>query len=216
MKVFISHSSKDKWAARRISEDIESVGVDTFLDEKDIKTGESIDGSMKEHLSDCDDFLILLSPASLKSEWVLIELGGAMALGKRVVPILLYVGVNEIPKAINLKLARDINDVETYYNELGESLGTSKRKKKAPSRERKEKHTVSLLKVGDRVRIVSSAPGDEYRDRELDTFWVDPMNEYLGRSARITRTAEPQKDDYFLDIDNGRYAWVSSWLIPEK
>ena len=50
MKIFISHSSKDKWAARRISQDLNGLGAETFLDEKDIKTGESIDESIKKHL----------------------------------------------------------------------------------------------------------------------------------------------------------------------
>ena len=60
MKVFISHSSKDKWAARRIAEDLQSLGVETFLDEKDIRTGQSLDDSIKTHLKDSSDFLILL------------------------------------------------------------------------------------------------------------------------------------------------------------
>ena len=111
MKIFISHSTKDKWAARRITEDLISLGAEIFLDEKDIETGESIDSSIRKHLKDCNDFLIILSPASLKSEWVLIELGGALALEKKVIPILLYVGANEMPNAINLKLARDINQL---------------------------------------------------------------------------------------------------------
>src|SRR5947209_19311991 len=110
MKIFISHSSKDKWAAREIAKQIGAMGATVFIDEKDIKTGESIDVAIRSHLTDSDHFLLLLSPASVKSEWVLLELGGALALGKTVVPILLYVGANEVPQAINLKLARDIND----------------------------------------------------------------------------------------------------------
>ena len=73
-------------------------------------------------MKDCEDFLIIISPASIKSEWVLIELGGAIALEKNIIPILLYVGVNEIPQIINLKLARDINDVSLYYQEVSNKL----------------------------------------------------------------------------------------------
>lgn len=52
MKIFISHSSRDKWAARRISEDLISCGATTFLDEKDIRTGQSIDESVKKHIKE--------------------------------------------------------------------------------------------------------------------------------------------------------------------
>ena len=100
MKVFISHSSSEKWVARKVSEEIQALGYETFLDEKDIATGEPIDDSIHEHLTDCDHFLLLLSPSSLKSHWVLVELGGALALKKHIVPILLYIGPNEVPEPI--------------------------------------------------------------------------------------------------------------------
>ena len=54
MKMFISHSSYDKWIARQISNLLEADGHTTFLDEKDIKTGESIDESIQNHLKDSD------------------------------------------------------------------------------------------------------------------------------------------------------------------
>jgi hypothetical protein len=114
MKVFISHSSRDKWIARKLSEEITNLKCTTFLDEKDIQTGESIDSEINKHLVDCDDFLLLLSPDSIKSHWVLIELGGALALKKRVVIILLYLGANEIPQPITKYLARDINEIDKY------------------------------------------------------------------------------------------------------
>jgi hypothetical protein len=34
VKVFISHSSLDKWIARRIAADLADLGIETFLDEK--------------------------------------------------------------------------------------------------------------------------------------------------------------------------------------
>ena len=58
VKVFISHSSADKWLARRIARDLEELGTQTFLDEKDIKTGESIDDSIQLHLKESDEVLI--------------------------------------------------------------------------------------------------------------------------------------------------------------
>jgi hypothetical protein len=73
MKVFLSHSSRDKWAARRIAEEIERLGVDTFLDEKDIETGMSIDTAIHASLRECEDVLVLLSPVSIKSSGVAVD-----------------------------------------------------------------------------------------------------------------------------------------------
>lgn len=118
MKVFISHSSLDQWIARMIARDLEVRGIVTFLDEKDIETGESIDDSIQEHLRTCDEVLMLLSPAALESHWVLVEIGGAKALNKRLIPILVHVGPNELPQPIAKGLARDLNDVEKYFDEV--------------------------------------------------------------------------------------------------
>ncbi len=218
MKVFISHSSKDKWAARRISQDIESLGGVTFLDEKDIRTGESLDSSIKAHLTDSEHFLILLSPASVTSEWVLIELGGAMALGKHIIPILLYVGVNEVPKAINLKLARDINDIDNYYSELRTTLGIVLPKKASMPRKKRKARIVKppdrTYKPGDKVRIVASRPSDAFQEKGLNYAWIKEMDSYLGSKATVVRKIDDQA--YQLDIDKGVSGWVSDWLIPDE
>jgi len=64
MKIFISYSSRDRWAARVILRDIESIGAEGIMNEKDIATGESIDERIGQLLQSCDHLLILLSPAS--------------------------------------------------------------------------------------------------------------------------------------------------------
>ena len=212
MKIFISHSSKDKWAARRISEDIEGLGVATFLDEKDIKTGVSIDTSIKQHLAECDDFLIILSPASIRSEWVLIELGGAMALGKNVIPILLYVGANDIPQAINLRLARDINDVGQYYFELSEQLGKAiPSKKPSPKKKAPRRAKGSHITIGSVVRIPEEKQDDYFYD-EGTTDWVDGMNKFQGAISKVTKLLSHERVE--LDIDSGEFVWACKWLVP--
>lgn len=191
MKIFISHSSKDKWAARRISEDLENLGANTFLDEKDIRTGESIDNSIKKNLKNCDDFLFLLSPSSLKSEWVLVELGGALALEKKIIPILLYVGANEIPSMISLKLARDINDIDRYYNEVKSVLdGTQKPK---------SKKSTSKLKIGDKVKISETRPNDIYKAHGLIYDWEGSMDYSLGVITKIVK--DYGDGSYVLELD---------------
>lgn len=210
MKVFISHSSKDKWAAKRISEEIESLEIETFLDEKDISTGQSIDQSIKSNINDCDDFLILLTPASIKSEWVLIELGGALALGKNIVPVLLYVGANEIPKIISLRLARDINDIRKYYGELQDRL-KGKIIEHGQVNKTKAQDT-DMLKIGDRVKIISKAPPDHYRDEGLDIYWESDQEQYLGMHTKVALVFE-ELESYALEIDNKEFFWHKDWLI---
>jgi len=208
MKIFISHSSKDKWAARRIAKDLDALGCSVFIDEKDIKTGESIDAAIRTNLVDCDHFLILISPASLGSEWVLLELGGAIALSKTVIPILLYVGVNEVPQAINLKLARDINELDRYYDEI---ISIVKKRPMAMELPSEEKRIDSKFQKGAIVRIATNSPEKIYRAIGFDTAWSNEMDKFLGHEARIVEVDED--GDYSLDIDEGKFFWAKEWLV---
>jgi hypothetical protein len=188
----------------------------TFLDEKDIETGQSIDTSIKKHLKDCKDFLIILSPASIKSQWTLIELGGAIALDKKVIPILLYVGANEIPQVINLKLARDINSVELYYEELKQDI-SGKKIKKTPT---KRKVITYSYKPGERVMVVPRRPPDAMRPTTL-IDWEPEMDICLGKEFTISyRAAKKFGDAYALkNVDanqNQSYVFAKEWLIPVK
>ena len=221
MKVFLSHNSKDKWLARRISKDLTDLGAETFLDEKDISTGVSIDDTIQKHLGECDDFLVLLSPSSLESDWVLIELGGAIALSKRLVPILLYIDANEIPKPITKHLARDISDIERYYDEVKLSLesfavqspivdtisrngNTKKNRKKKPCAANPHPYS-----TGNSVLISKTRQPDAKRIG-ININWQPEMDRYCGKKTEITAV----DDDlcYNLDIDGGESWWAHEWL----
>lgn len=227
MKVFISHSSHDKWVAKQISRLLESDGHTTFLDEKDIKTGDPIDAAIQTHLKDSDHLIIVLSPASIGSHWVFIEVGGAKALGKRVVPILLHLGGNEVPAAISQLLARDINDFDKYLAEISPtglrpaveaSRGGGKSQwKTAPSPQaaalkkgqKRAARKTQPFRVGDTVRIVQVerlTPADKAKF----PVWVEDMNKFSGVETHVTKLI----GDRFviLAADDGAWKWSPSWL----
>lgn len=231
MKVFISHSSTDKWVARQLARLIDAEGHTTFLDEKDIKTGDSIDVSIQTHLKDCDHLLLLLSPASIASQWVFIELGGAKALEKRVIPILFHLGANRIPSAISQLLARDLNDFDKYLEELRQgdtsASGSSVRGRPGKARsaavatkksERVLRRPADFplvkshggLSKGDRVRIVEvERLTDE--DRRAEPQWVSSMNKYSGAQARVVGV-DAELGWIVVDVDDGEHWWNPSWL----
>ena len=76
-RVFLSHASEDKPLVRRLAKTLHGNGIDTWFDEWEIRTGDSIRRKIDEGLADCTHFAILLSPASMKKEWVNLELDGA-------------------------------------------------------------------------------------------------------------------------------------------
>lgn len=214
MKIFLSHSSQDKWIASRISRELQERGFETFLDAKDIQTGDAIDESIRSHLRDCDEILMLLSPPALASPWVLIEIGGAMALGIRLVPILLHVGANELPQPLGKGLARDLNDIERYYEELSSRaegelapeplLGRSSKRSLPSPRD---------WRAGDRVRI-PAVPQPEFVSGAgyVTINWTPEMDEYTGQTATVTEADDDRS--VLLDIDDGDHWWAMDWLGP--
>ena len=97
--VFISHSSKDRWIARQMAAIIERrakrYGVRIFLDEVDLEGGDRIPATIKANLHACEEFVVLLSPHSIARQWVLVELGGAWTLDKRIMAITVRSGGGE-------------------------------------------------------------------------------------------------------------------------
>lgn len=211
MKIFISHSSRDKWIARKLSEELIALGSETFLDEKDIETGESIDESIHDHLEESDDFLLLLSPDSKKSHWVLLELGGALALKKRIVIILLYLGANDIPQPISKYLARDINEVEKYYDEVrkklaGKSISTTTKKIIKPKATPKPKY-----KIGDKIQIIATPQYDTHLT--LDWNSDGEMDQYCGKLGTITTIDEYEGVDFVhIEEDDSKWYWALEWI----
>jgi hypothetical protein len=120
--VFISHSEKDRWIARQIANLIEekgrSYGIKTFLDEKDIVGGESIPEAIRNNIRACSEFLVLLSRYSIDRPWVLIEIGAAWALEKRIVAIIDKVTPEEMPDIIAPYKAIDLNNFDEYLQQL--------------------------------------------------------------------------------------------------
>lgn len=210
VKVFISHSSAETWIARKICEDIMKLGIDVFLDNKDIQTGDDFDLKTNEHIIDSDEIIMLVSQAALRSSWVMIECGAARALRKRLVPILIDVAPNELPQPINRHLARDLNQIERYYRELLQRLesGVSPQLPvtlpTAPTSDR-----LRPLKVGDRVVIAD-------RPRQADEFPVlsEDMRRYLGMEATVAALGwvDQEPPTFRLDVDDGTFYWAERWL----
>ncbi len=76
---FLSYSHQDRDFAEQIARELRDKGVDVWLDKWEIQPGDSlIQKIFSEGLHGCDVFLVLLSPASVASNWVRQELDAAM------------------------------------------------------------------------------------------------------------------------------------------
>ena len=78
MKVFISHSSRDKNFVRKLKNDLQDNLIDTWLDEDEMFPGDDLMEKLIAGLDDSTHFIIILSPNSVGSEWVKLELENAL------------------------------------------------------------------------------------------------------------------------------------------
>ena len=73
MKVFLSHSKKDKELAEKIASDLKKNNIDIWFDEWEIFVGDSIIKKIQEGLKSCDFLSILFTRNSIDSNWVELE-----------------------------------------------------------------------------------------------------------------------------------------------
>jgi hypothetical protein len=120
--VFISHSSQDAWIAKTIAEKVESVGAECWLDEKDLEGGGVIVGDIIRGIDACSEAIVLISPNSVKSQWVSFEIGGVRAQHKRVTPILNNVKPSDMAPMQDIK-GIDLNKFDQFLAQLGRRVG---------------------------------------------------------------------------------------------
>lgn len=116
-RTFISHSSGDNKIAKKIANSLVERGYAVWLDEWEIKVGDSIIDKMNKGIVESDFLMILLSQNSIKSDWVTVELNAAKMkeMSKKkvfILPVLLE--DCEIPALISDKRYADLR---TSYRE---------------------------------------------------------------------------------------------------
>ncbi|MCG8366836.1 MAG: GUN4 domain-containing protein [Pseudanabaenales cyanobacterium] len=86
--IFISYSRQDQAYVSKLKKALEERGLPVWWDKR-IDHGEMWNRVIEEHLEQCQVFLLVMSPRSLKSRWVQNELIYASELQKPIFPILL-------------------------------------------------------------------------------------------------------------------------------
>jgi len=123
--VFLSHSSRDKDAARRIAVDLSMSNIKVWFDEWQIAVGESISQNISRGLEDSAFVVVLLSAHSVESGWVQKEWMsriGEEAQSKDVAILPVVVNDCTIPILLRDKRHADIRD--NYDNALRELIAS--------------------------------------------------------------------------------------------
>lgn len=129
ISVFLSHNHKDKAFVRKLARDLENHGVRYWLDEAEMKIGDSLIEKIRQGIDSVDYFAVILSPESVNAPWVVNELDVAMNYqinGKKIKVLPIMLKNCDPPGFLIGKLYADFRGEEEYteaFKQLIQSIG---------------------------------------------------------------------------------------------
>jgi hypothetical protein len=122
--VFISYSHEDKEFARKLASDLAARGIRTWLDETEIKVGDSIVQRIEEGIRQSDYILVILSENSIHSTWVQQEIRATLSRevsGANQILIPVVIGEVKLPPFLSHKKYVDLSK-PSYYEKGIEAI----------------------------------------------------------------------------------------------
>jgi TIR domain len=125
VKVFISYSGPDEKYAQRLREALAKYDIEVWDPASQIAPGENWGLKYGKALENSDAVVVLLSPASVKSDWVRYEIQYALSSPQfrdRLIPVLVR-PTEEIPWILRkLKVIRATQDVDETARRIMNAL----------------------------------------------------------------------------------------------
>lgn len=129
--IFISYNHSDKPFVQSLSNHLRNLGVSIWIDEAEIKIGDSLIEKIRDGIDRVDFVAVVLSSHSVNSSWVRKEVDIAMNQeieGKRVKVLPLLIDDCDPPGFLKGKLYADFRDPTFFdreFRKLAERLGMS-------------------------------------------------------------------------------------------
>jgi hypothetical protein len=124
-QVLISSTPKDKDLAENLAHSVRDAGALVLSVEQTPTRGEAIDFDLRRLLRKADEIVLILTDRSLNNPYLLLEMGAAFSLHKRVIPLLVGIDESEIPPLIaELGYVR-YADLRLYLSELEQRVRSS-------------------------------------------------------------------------------------------
>jgi hypothetical protein len=213
-KAFLSHSSADKTTAQKLATDLRQNGIDVWYDEWELRPGESLRRKIDQGIESASYFMVLLTPNSLKSEWVQTELDAGMVKridgSCRLLPIILDLNSDSIP--VTLRELKWIK-LEPYPDGLRELVNVCHGVETKPALGSRPTWTEPRLPTDFGLSIHAQRLAILLSDRSETGNTLDPL---LDRSD-ILEALEISEEEAMLAADElEERGWVQRHLGHDK
>ena len=119
--VFLSHAGNDNPLAERMARSLFAAGIETWYDQWEMNTGDSLRRKIEGGIDACTNFVVLLTLASIDRPWVQEEIDAGlvqMIEGKsKFMPVRSQIGVSQLSALIRSKRVHTIED-ETFDEDM--------------------------------------------------------------------------------------------------
>lgn len=113
--VFLAYATPDEDAAMELHQQLTEADLAVYLVKVNIGAGAIWTEALRDAISTSRMGMILLTPNSWKSAWVMCEAGALWVLGKRIVAAWKYIDITQLPETITMFQARRI---ETHKEQM--------------------------------------------------------------------------------------------------
>jgi putative Mn2+ efflux pump MntP len=118
VQVFLSYAYGDKPLADILRRGLEDCGFRVWSDEP-ARPGESVSELIASGINAADAFVVVLGRNTTSRQWSMLEIGGAIASGKPIVPVLIDRGA-EVPRLLSDRQYLDFSDRASRPQKLAE------------------------------------------------------------------------------------------------
>ena len=125
---FVSYSREDLEFILRLTKDLKARGAKVWMDKVDIRAGQVWEQAIEDAVRVCRRMIVVLSPASVNSKRVKVEVSSAFDEDKEIIPVLLR--DCEIPRSLRLF---QYADFRSSYDEGLEELLASLNSEQQPA-----------------------------------------------------------------------------------
>ncbi len=100
LNLFLSYAHADRALAEQLRVQLRDDGHNVWQDTEELLTGDSFQALIRQTLRTCQGYVVLITPRSLASAWVLMELGGAWIGGIPIFPVLADTSPADVPPPV--------------------------------------------------------------------------------------------------------------------